>query len=106
MYDYNRQVTMWQPKGSWAQTARAVEYTDCISANECSCYDTKQSDGKVPVMLALWRMQSSPSLPSLQGPLWLRVVVPDRVLSTVQVELLNIKTVCKQMTKAKLNRLK
>ena len=37
----------------------AAEYTDCISLegeyspNECPCYDTKQSDGKVPVMLEL-----------------------------------------------------
>ena len=38
--------------------ARAVEYTFCIFAegktphpNECPKYDTKQSDGEVPVML-------------------------------------------------------
>ena len=39
----------------------AVEYTDCISAveygpptpNEYPAYDTKQSDGEVPVMLEL-----------------------------------------------------
>ena len=40
------------------QSARAVEYTDCTSAegyppNECPGYDTKQSDGEVPVMLGL-----------------------------------------------------
>ena len=40
-----------------AQSAGAVEYTDCTSAggkthpNECPGYDTKQSDGEVPVML-------------------------------------------------------
>ena len=41
--------------------AGAVEYTDCFSAeeydtpppNECSVYDTKQSDSEVPVMLDL-----------------------------------------------------
>ena len=44
-------------------------------------YDTKQSDGEVPVMLELWKMQSNPSLPSLPSPLWLGVVTPDRVLS-------------------------
>ena len=38
----------------------AVEYTDCTSAEEwntpyeCPVYDTKQSDGEVPVMLGLW----------------------------------------------------
>ena len=42
-----------------AQSAGAVEYTDCTSAervrkNECPGYDTKQSDGEVPVMLGLW----------------------------------------------------
>ena len=49
--------------------------------NECPRYDTKQSDGKVPVMLGLWGMQSTPSLPSLPGPLWPRMVAPDRALS-------------------------
>ena len=31
-------------------------------------YDTKQYDDEVPVMLELWRMQSTPLLPSLLGP--------------------------------------
>ena len=44
----------------------------------CPGYDTKQSDGEVPVMLELWGMQSTPSLPSLSGPLWLGVVAPDK----------------------------
>ena len=35
--------------------------------NECPRYDTKQSDGEVPVMLGLWGMQSTPSLPLLPG---------------------------------------
>ena len=38
--------------------------------NECPGYDTKQSDGEVPVMLGLWGMQSTPSLPLLPSPLW------------------------------------
>ena len=38
--------------------------------NECPGYDTKQSNGEVPVMLELWGMQSSHSLPSLPAPLW------------------------------------
>ena len=46
-----------------------------------SCYDTKQSNGEVPVMLELWRMWSIPSLPLLPGPLWPGVVAPDRALS-------------------------
>ena len=46
-----------------AQSAGAVEYTNCIfaeeynSPNECPRYDTKQSDGEVPVMLELWGMR-------------------------------------------------
>ena len=59
----------------------AVEYTDCFSPegtlNKCPGYDTKQSDGKVPAMLELWGMQSTPLLPSLPGPLWPGVVAPD-----------------------------
>ena len=49
--------------------------------NESPGYDTKQSDGEVPVMLGLWEMGSTPSLPLLPGPLCPRVVAPDRALS-------------------------
>ena len=54
--------------------------------NECPGYNTKQCDGEVLVMLVLWRMQSTPSLPSLPGPLWPRVIAPARVLSIGQIE--------------------
>ena len=50
-------------------------------------YDTTQSDGDVPVMLELWGMRNTPSLPLLPGPLWPRVVAPDRVLSMGYIEL-------------------
>ena len=46
-----------------------------------SWYDTKQSDGEVPAVLELWGMRSTPSLPSLPGPLWPSVVAPDWALS-------------------------
>ena len=79
---------------SFAQSAGVVEYNDCISAkrytanpNEYPGYDTKQSDGEVPVMLELWGMQSTPSLPSLLGPLLLGVVAPDSVIFMGQIEL-------------------
>ena len=49
--------------------------------NECPEYDTKQSDGEVPVMLGLWGMQNTPSLPLFPGTLWPGVVAPDRALS-------------------------
>ena len=64
-----------------AQSAGAVEYTDCSSAvppptNECPGYDTKQSDGEYPVMLELWGLWNTPLLPS-----------PLIVLSMGQMEL-------------------
>ena len=52
-----------------------------------SWYDTKQSDGEVPVILELWGMQSTPSLPLFPGPLWPGEVAPDRVLDMGQIEL-------------------
>ena len=55
--------------------------------NICLRYDTKQSDGEVPVLLELWEMQSIPSLPSLPGPLLPIVVAPGRVISMGQIEL-------------------
>ena len=42
---------------------------------------------EVPVMLELWEMRSSPSLPSLLGLLWPRVVALNNVLSMDQIEL-------------------
>ena len=70
-----------------AKSAGTAEYTDYVSAgvvrplpHECLGYDSKQSDGKVPIMQEIWRIQSIPSLPSLPGPLWPGVVPPDRVL--------------------------
>ncbi len=89
---------------SLAQSVGAVEYTDCISAeeqnslNECPRYDTKQSDGEATVMLELWGMRSTSLLPLLPGPLWPRVEAPDRVLSMGQIELFDHLTVCNQMT--------
>ena len=73
-----------------AQSARAVEYTDCFSAEELDSsnkfpnYDSKPSDDEVPVMQELWEMQSIPSVPSLPDPLWPGVVAPDRILSLGQ----------------------
>ena len=34
-----------------AQSAGTVEYTNFSAPNECPGYDTKQSDGEVPVIL-------------------------------------------------------
>ena len=71
-----------------AQSDGAVEYIDCISSegyeyphppNERTGYNTKQSDGEALVIMQLWEMLSSSSLPSLLSPLWPGVVAPDRV---------------------------
>ena len=70
-----------------------VEYTDYslqrgkTTPNEFPEYDAKRFDGEVPAVLELWGMQSTPSLPSLQGLLRPGVVAPDRVISMGQIEL-------------------
>ena len=46
---------------------------------------------------------STPSLPLLLGPLWSRVVAPDKVPSMGQIELFDHLTVYKQMTDVKWN---
>ena len=70
-----------------AHTPTASLQRSKTSPNECSGYNTKKSDGDVQVMLELWGIQSTPSLPSLPGPLWSGVVAPDRALSMGQIEL-------------------
>ena len=55
--------------------------------NEHPRYDIKQSDGVVPVMLELWGMWHSSSLPLLPGPLCPGVVALGRVQSMDQIEL-------------------
>ena len=55
---------------------------------KCPGYNTKVSDGEVPV-LQLWRMWGTLSLPLLLGPPWLGVVVPDRVPSIDQIQPFN-----------------
>ena len=88
----NKRQYCWKPPDyqtffsvyNLAQSAGAVEYTDCFSAkgvrpltNECPEYDTKQSVGEIPVMLGLWGMRSTPLLPSFPGLLWPGVVAPN-----------------------------
>ena len=65
-------------------SAVAIKYVDCISDegknlhNQCPEYDVKQSDGKFPVMLELWWMWITSSLPSPLGPISPGVVAPRR----------------------------
>ena len=71
-----------------AQSNGIVEYIDCISAegwnpntttNECPGYDTKQSYGET-LVLELWEICSTSSLPLLPGLLKPRVVILYKVL--------------------------
>ena len=76
--------------------SRRINYFHCMliitflfleSFFPCPGYDTKQSDGEVLVLLKFCEMRSSPSLPSLPGPLWDGVIASDtdRVLSIGQI---------------------
>ena len=49
--------------------------------NKYPGYDTKQSDGEVPVMVELWGMWSTPSLPLLPGSLKSGMGALNRALS-------------------------
>ena len=56
---------------AWTLTATLQRGKTHPTPNDCPRYDTKQSDGEVPVRLELWGMRSTPSLPLFPGPLWL-----------------------------------
>ena len=60
----------WGCKIHWLHLCREVR----PSTSKCPGYDIKQSDYEI------WGMWSTPSLPLLQGPLWPRVVEPNRIL--------------------------
>ena len=90
-YQLAEELTKFQ--ALFVQSAGTVEYTDGFSAegldthNECPVYDTKQYDGEVPVMLGLWEMPCTPSLPLLPGQLKPEMVAPDRALFMGWIEL-------------------
>ena len=54
----------WGCRILWLYLCRGVR-----PLNKCPGYETKPSDCDVPLMLELWWMQSTFSLPSLAGPL-------------------------------------
>ena len=69
----------WGCRIHWLLLCRGVR----PPPNNCPGYDTKQSDGKVPVIQVLWGMWRTLLLPSLPDPLWPGVVAPDRALTMV-----------------------
>ena len=75
------------PAGGGCRIHRHASLQRNKTCNEFSDYYTKKSDGEVPVMLEHWGMRRIPLLALLSGPIWLRVVAPDRVLSMSQIEL-------------------
>ena len=83
----NANNSIWWPSRLGLQNTPTVTQQRMRLPQRVSCYDTKQSDGKVPVMLEVWGMRSNPLLPSLPGPLWPGVIAPDRVLSMCQIEI-------------------
>ena len=74
----------WGWRMHWLHLSRGVRPPPL---HECPGYNTKQSDGEVPVMLGPGGMQSTPLLPLLPGLLWPGIVAPDRALSMGWIEL-------------------
>ena len=68
----------------WKIPTASLQRSKTTTTNECPGYDIKQSDGEVPVMLKLLRMQGTSSFSCLH---WPKVVTLDRVLSMGQIEL-------------------
>ena len=83
-------VSMRNGPVGWDRRIHRLHLCWGVKILECPDYGIKQSDGRAPVMLELWRMWSTPSLPSLPGPLRLGVVAPERALSVGQIELIDI----------------
>ena len=72
----------------------AVEYTDCICAEgqdspPMSVPDMTRNN-VMALVLESWGIWNIPPLPLFPGPLWPRVVAPDRVLPLGQIELFDI----------------
>ena len=66
--------------------------------HKCPGYDANQSDVKASVMLELWGIRNTTSLPWLPDLLGPRIVAPDMVLSIGQIELFDHLIVCEQVT--------
>ena len=56
--------------GKWNTSIAPLQRAKTPPLQRVSAYDTKQYAGEVPVMLELWEMQSTSSLPSLPDLIW------------------------------------
>ena len=72
--------------GLWNKLTASLQRGD-TPPTSVLLYDTKQSDGEIPVILELWGIRCTPSLPSLSGQHRPGVVELDKVLSIGQIEL-------------------
>ena len=79
-------ASAWGCRIYWLHLCRGVR----PPPNESTGYDIKQSDGEASVMLDFGAMWNIPPLPLLPGPLWPRVIAPDRVLSVGQIQLFDM----------------
>ena len=87
--------TVWHPLDikpctcsvGWGCKLRLLPCRRVRPPNECPHNDAKQPGREVPVMLELWRMRGTSSLPLLPGPLWFGVVALDKFLSMCRIEL-------------------
>ena len=76
----------WSSRMRLENTLTASLQSSKPITNDSHGYDTKQSDGEVPVMLELWGIQCIPLLPLLRGPLWPRVEAFDSLLSIGKIQ--------------------
>ena len=75
---HKTQTNNWPVGRGGCKIHRPLLCREVRHPNECPRYDTKQSDGEVPVILKLWGMRSTPLLSSLPGPLCPEVIAPDK----------------------------
>ena len=84
-------MKMVQSSGDAEDTKQSDGESDCLVSKpghslEAS-YPSAEMQSVYSVMLELWGMRSTTSLPLIPGPLWPGVLAPDRVLSMGDIEL-------------------
>ena len=66
--------------GQWNTSTASLERVKTTTTNECPGFEIKQSYDEAPEMLDIWRIQSTPSLPSLPGPLLFGMRATEKIL--------------------------